>query len=104
MNYYPFRTGTFEELDSGKTTSNQLVQEHLAGAKLVKAFNNINEQHIPALARPAGAADRTALPTAGDDAQAKASAAALISQLGFDTVEAGPLAESWRFERRPTLT
>ncbi|WP_274383715.1 hypothetical protein [Saccharothrix deserti] len=29
-----------------------------AGAKLVKAFNNINDQHIPALARPAGAADR----------------------------------------------
>ncbi|MGW1617773.1 hypothetical protein [Streptomyces sp. NPDC002172] len=54
--------------------------------------------HIPALARPQGAADRTALPIAGDDPQAKASAADLISRLGFDTVDTGPLAESWRFE------
>lgn len=27
-----------------------------------------------------------------------ASAVELISQLGFDTVDVGPLAESWRFE------
>ncbi|MPY57266.1 NADPH-dependent F420 reductase [Streptomyces spongiae] len=98
INYYPFRDGTFEVLDSGRTTTSELVQEHLVGAKLVKAFNNIGDQHIPALARPAGAADRTALPIAGDDPEAKASAAALIDRLGFDTVDAGSLVESWRFE------
>jgi predicted dinucleotide-binding enzyme len=98
INYYPFRDGRIEVLGSGKTTTSELVQEHLAGAKLVKAFNNISDFHIPALARPAGAADRTALPIAGDDAQAKATAADLISRLGFDTVDAGPLAEGWRFE------
>ncbi|MET7355800.1 hypothetical protein [Streptomyces mirabilis] len=70
----------------------------LVGAKLVKAFNNISDHHIPSLGRPAGAADRTALPIAGDDAQAKASAADLIGRLGFDTVDAGSLAEGWRFE------
>ncbi|TQE14793.1 NADP oxidoreductase [Streptomyces ipomoeae] len=98
INYYPFRDGRIEVLDSGKTTTSELVQEHLAGAKLVKAFNSISDFHIPALARPAGAADRTALPIAGDDPQAKASAADLISRLGFDSVDAGLLAESWRFE------
>ncbi|MET9555418.1 NAD(P)-binding domain-containing protein [Streptomyces sp. NPDC006645] len=98
MNYYPFLAGAIEVLDSGRTTSSELVQEHLAGAKLVKAFNNMNEQHILPLARPAGAPDRSALPIAGDDAEAKASAAALIDRLGFDTVDVGPLAESWRFE------
>ncbi|MEU6375188.1 NADPH-dependent F420 reductase [Streptomyces sp. NPDC046909] len=97
-NYYPMRDGNFEVLDSGETTTSELVQEHLADAKLVKAFNNISDFHIPALARPVDAADRTALPIAGDDPQAKASAADLISRLGFDTVDAGPLAESWRFE------
>ncbi|MER8157707.1 NADPH-dependent F420 reductase [Streptomyces sp. NPDC094472] len=102
INYYPFRDGNFEALDSGETTTSELVQKHLTGAKLVKAFNNINDQHIPALARPAGAADRSALPIAGDDPEAKASAAALIDQLGFDTVDAGPLAESWRFEPETT--
>jgi predicted dinucleotide-binding enzyme len=98
MNYYPFRDGHIEVLDSGEITTSELVQEHLAGAKLVKAFNNISDHHLPELARPAGAADRTALPIAGDDPEAKASAAALIDQLGFDTVDAGSLAESWRFE------
>ncbi|MFG2133508.1 NADPH-dependent F420 reductase [Streptomyces sp. NPDC048751] len=98
INYYPFRDGRIEVLDSGRTTTSELVQEHLAGAKLVKAFNSISDFHIPALARPTGATDRTALPIAGDDPQAKASAADLISRLGFDTVDAGPLADSWRFE------
>ncbi|MFF2847377.1 NADPH-dependent F420 reductase [Streptomyces sp. NPDC058001] len=97
-NYYPVRDGHIEVLDSGKTTPSELVQEHLDGAKLVKAFNNITDYHISALARPADAADRAALPIAGDDPQAKASAADLISRLGFDTVDAGPLAESWRFD------
>ncbi|MEU0759270.1 hypothetical protein ABZ351_06230 [Streptomyces microflavus] len=66
--------------------------------KLVKAFNNINVNHIPALARPADASDRTALPISGDDAEAKAGATTLIRLLGFDTVDAGGLAEIWHFE------
>ena len=98
INYYPVRDGHIPGLDAGEVTTGELVQQHLAGARLVKAFNNISDHHIPALARPAGAADRTALPIAGDDPQAKAAAAELISRLGFDTVDAGPLAESWRFE------
>ncbi|MEV6384670.1 NAD(P)-binding domain-containing protein [Streptomyces sp. NPDC051773] len=98
LNYYPSRDGHIEALDTGRTTTSELVQEHLAGAKVIKAFNNIADVHIPALARPAGAADRTALPIAGDDPQARTEAADLISRLGFDTVDAGPLAESWRFE------
>ncbi|GAA2539174.1 NAD(P)-binding domain-containing protein [Winogradskya consettensis] len=97
-NYYATRDGHLPALDAGEITTSELVQRHLAGAKLVKAFNNISDHHITALARPAGAADRTALPIAGDDPEAKASAAELISRLGFDTVDAGPLAESWRFE------
>ncbi|MFC8665205.1 NADPH-dependent F420 reductase [Streptomyces sp. NPDC057199] len=98
INYYPMRDGRIEVLDSGRTTTSELVQEHLAGAKLIKAFNSISDHHIASLTRPAGAADRTALPIAGDDAQAKASAADLIGRLGFDIVDAGSLAESWRFE------
>ncbi|MET8759887.1 NAD(P)-binding domain-containing protein [Lentzea sp. NPDC004782] len=98
MNYYPFRDGRIETLDSGELATTEFVQQHLAGARLVKAFNNISDQHLLELARPAGAADRTALPIAGDDPEAKASAAELISRLGFDTVDAGPLSESWRFE------
>lgn len=97
-NYYPSRDGSIPELADNSVTTSELVQNLLAGARYVKAFNNILAAHIPALARPVGAADRTALPIAGDDAQAKTEAAEIISRLGFDTVDAGTLAESWRFE------
>jgi predicted dinucleotide-binding enzyme len=33
---------------------------------------------------------------AGDDPDAKGKVMALVDQLGFDPVDAGPLAESWR--------
>lgn len=97
-NYYPFRDGRIAELDEDKLTTSELVHRHLGTARLVKAFNNILAHHIPQLARPTGAADRTALPIAGDDAEACAEAATLIDRLGFDTVDTGPLAHSWRFE------
>lgn len=97
-NYYPFRDGRLAELDAEELTTGELVQRHFAGARLVKAFSNILAHHIPALARPSGAPDRTALPIAGNDVGAKAQVAALIDRLGFDTVDAGALTESWRFE------
>ena len=97
-NYYPFRDGRIPVLDADEFTTGELVQRHFAGAQLVKAFNNILAHHIPALARPAGAPDRTALPIAGNDAAAKTRVAALIDRFGFDTVDTGTLAESWRFE------
>ncbi|WP_166609842.1 NADPH-dependent F420 reductase [Kineococcus indalonis] len=98
INYYATRDGHLEDLDSGRTTTSELVQAHLVGARTVKAFNNIAAFHIPALARPVGAPDRSALPIAGNDAAARAQAAELIGRLGFDTVDVGPLSQSWRFE------
>src|SRR5439155_24373085 len=60
--------------------------------------NNIVFTHIETLARPAGAPDRSALAIAGDDAGAKATVAAFLDELGWDTVDAGTLADSWRFQ------
>jgi predicted dinucleotide-binding enzyme len=65
----------------------------------VKGFNNIYYKHLLSLARPSGAADRSALPIAGDDAAAKTTVTAFLDSIGYDTVDAGGLAESWRFER-----
>ncbi|MGW9075041.1 NADP oxidoreductase, partial [Streptomyces yangpuensis] len=45
---------------------------------------------------PAGAADRIALPVAGDDEAAKKAVRDLIEELGFDTVDSGGLDDSWR--------
>ncbi|MFC0112271.1 NADPH-dependent F420 reductase [Kibdelosporangium aridum] len=97
-NYYPQRDGRFSELDEGTTTSAELEQRHLGTARLVKVFNNIYYRHLASLARPVGAADRTALPIASDDANAMKTATAFLDAIGYDAVEVGPLSESWRFE------
>ncbi|WP_328484037.1 NADPH-dependent F420 reductase [Streptomyces sp. NBC_00377] len=97
-NYYPHRDGRIAALDSEELTTTELARQLLPGALLVKAFNNILAHHIPQLARPSGSPDRSALPIAGDDPDAKARAAELIDRLGFDTVDAGTLERSWRFE------
>ena len=65
---------------------------------MVKVFNNIYFKHLGALARPAGAPDRTALPIAGDDADAKAAVAAFLDAIGYDAVDAGPLAAGRAFQ------
>ena len=95
-NYYPRRDGQFPELDNGALTSSELIQRHLLGATVVKAFNNIYYRHLASLARPSGAADRSYLPIAGDSAAAKAALTAFLDSIGYGSVDAGPLAEGWR--------
>jgi predicted dinucleotide-binding enzyme len=98
-NYYPQRDGQIAELDDESTTNSELLQAHLPGSKVVKVFNNIYFKHLLSLARPAQAADRSSLAIAGDDASAKATVTSFLDKLGYDTVDAGPLAEGWRFQR-----
>ena len=98
-NYYPERDGVFPALDDNSDTTGAMLARHLAGARVVKAFNAILQGDLEADPRPRGAAGRRALPLAGDDAEARAIVAALMDEFGFDPVDVGPMAESWRFER-----
>ncbi len=66
------RDGPIPGLDDGSLSSSEMLQRHLGTAHVVKVFNNITFWHLASLARPAGAADRSALPIAGDDPAAKA--------------------------------
>jgi 8-hydroxy-5-deazaflavin:NADPH oxidoreductase len=95
-NYYPQRDGHFEELDSDRTTSSELLQAHLVGAYVVKAFNAIQWMRLRDDGRPAGDPERLAIPLSSDDEEAKQTVAGLIDQLGFDPVDAGTLAEGGR--------
>lgn len=97
LNYDPARQGAVPEIEAADTPPHLLLQEHLRDAYVVKAFSTVFFKHLPQLARPAGAPDRSALPVAGDHPAAKAAVAALIDSLGFDAYDAGPLAESRRF-------
>jgi 8-hydroxy-5-deazaflavin:NADPH oxidoreductase len=94
-NYYPRqRDGRIEEIEAGMTESRWV--ERQLGHPVVKAFNNIYAQHLMDLGRPVGAADRIALPVAGDDSHAKGVVMKLVDEIGFDAVDAGGLDESWR--------
>jgi predicted dinucleotide-binding enzyme len=95
-NYYPQRDGEIAALKDGATAESRLLQEHLARAHVVKAFNNIFFRHLSALPRPKGAPDRTTLPIAGDDPAAVAHATELLDLLGYDALAYGALDDSWR--------
>ena len=94
-NYYPRqRDGRIAEIEAGLPESRWV--ERQLNRPIVKAFNNIYARHLLERGRPKGAADRIALPVAGDDSAAKAVVMQLTEQLGFDAFDAGGLDESWR--------
>ena len=93
-NYYPQRDGRLDEIERG-TTESRWVSRQL-GRPVIKAFNNIYAKHLLERGKPKGAADRIALPVAGDDPRGKGIVMRLVDELGFDPVDAGNLDESWR--------
>lgn len=99
INYYFERDGHIDALDRGEATTSGLVQAHLPASKVVKAFNQILASEINTTGLPAGDPDRRALGTASDHDDAVELVTGIYDALGFDTVSAGPLSESWRLER-----
>ncbi|MET1073231.1 MAG: ester cyclase [Umezawaea sp.] len=97
LNYDPARQGRVAEIDDGDTPAHLLLQTHLTGAHVVKAFSTVFFKHLATLGRPSGAPDRSALPIAGDDPTAKKTVATLLDSLGYDAHDVGPLTESRRF-------
>ena len=93
-NYYPQRDGRIAAIEDG-TPESQWVAQQL-GHPVVKAFNTIYARHLLERGKAADQPGRIALPIAGDDPKAKAVVLKLIDELGFDGVDAGTLAESWR--------
>ena len=85
-NYIPQRDGRIPGLYDGPPSS--VLQEHLPTAHVVKVFKSITFWHLRSLARPAGAADRSALPIAGDDPAAKAAVTRFLDAIGYDAVDA----------------
>ena len=98
-NYYWERDGHVQALDDGEATSSGLVQEHLPTSKVAKGFNHIRYSEITTDGTPAGTPNRRALATASDYPEASDLVTKLYDEFGFDTVNIGPLSESWRAER-----
>src|SRR5260221_2219433 len=93
-NYYPFRDGRIDEIENGLTES--VWVERQLGRPVVKVFNTIIAKALAEAGRPTGSRDRVALPIPGDDPKAKEIVAQVIDRIGFDSVDAGTIADSWR--------
>lgn len=91
-NYYPSRDGQIAGLDENKTTSSEMLAEHLKGAKIVKGFNTIWYEHLKTQGdKDLPREERRAIFIAGDDAEAKDAVAKLINEIGFAAVDTGDL-------------
>jgi predicted dinucleotide-binding enzyme len=94
-NYYPQqRDGRIDAIEEG-TPESVWVSEQL-GAPVFKVFNGIFWKRLLENGVPRGTAGRIALPIAGDDPAGKQIVSDLVDSIGFDPVDAGTLAESWR--------
>lgn len=95
MNYWWEVDGVRDDL---RVSTSSTVRSFLEGARVVKAFNHMGYHDLEEEARPAGAPGRKAIAIAGDDPADVTRVAALVDELGFDAVLAGPLSEGVRLE------
>jgi 8-hydroxy-5-deazaflavin:NADPH oxidoreductase len=98
INYFPDRLGHVAAIDNGTTTAPGMLQAHLPTSRVVRAFSMINAAEMSGDGHPRGDPQRRALALAGDDPEAKQLVAHLYDQFGFDAVDIGGLAESWRLD------
>lgn len=95
-NYYPVRDGRIEEIEEGKVET--VWSSEQIGRPLVKAWNALLSFTLSDAGTKSGSASRLAIPIGGDDIAAKSVVSALVSETGFDAVDAGPISDSWRFQ------
>jgi hypothetical protein len=110
MNYWAVGGGRMAEVEHDPAASSEMIQAFLPGSRVVKAMNHLGYLELEEGAAPAGTPDRLALGMAGDDGDAKRVVAGLIDDLGFDSLDIGPLSGGRRlgpgspvFGRRLTL-
>jgi len=93
-NYYPGRDGKIDAIEDGKPES-QWVQEQIEHP-VVKAFNGVLADALLEKPMPKGSPGRLGVAIASDDSAAKAKVMALVDELGFEPVDAGTIADTWR--------
>jgi predicted dinucleotide-binding enzyme len=94
-NYHPeLRDGRIDAIDRGLLDSQWVAQQ--IGHPVIKAFNNIFAKSLLEKGVPKGTPGRIALPVAGDSSDARAAVLRLVDDLGFDPVDGGDLANSFR--------
>lgn len=94
-NYHPeLRDGRIAAIDGGLLDSQWVAQQ--IRRPVIKGFNNILATSLREKGASSGTPGRVALSVAGDSPEAKAEVLGLVDALGFDPVDGGTLADSWR--------
>jgi predicted dinucleotide-binding enzyme len=97
MNYWRDTNGDMPELEDAPSSS-EMVLSHIPGARLAKSLNHIGYHELELDARPANSAGRRALAVASDDDATRTMVLEFLDRLGFDAVDAGPLAHGVALE------
>ena len=95
-NYYPMRDNKIDAVEAGQIESVWVAEQ--LGRPVVKVWNSIVSQSFEDKGKPAGSPDRIALPVAADREADRQVGIALVEDTGFDALDAGTIAESWRMQ------
>lgn len=71
-----------------QTSTAQMIQNWAPNARVVKAFNTLG---APTMADPSSAGGPVTIPIAGNDADAKAVIASLVTGIGFEVIDMGDI-------------
>jgi predicted dinucleotide-binding enzyme len=93
-NYYPARDDRIQAIDAGQVESEWVVEQ--LKRPVAKAWNAIGSDSLARKGSAPGTPGRIAIPVAADRDRDLAVTLSLIEDTGFDAVNAGSLADSWR--------
>jgi 8-hydroxy-5-deazaflavin:NADPH oxidoreductase len=98
MNYWAPVDGEIDDFENDERTSSEIIQAFLSGSDVVKTLNHIGYHDLEEDGSEPGSEGRRALALAADNDDAKTLVAGFIDRLGYDQVDAGPLAAGRAFQ------
>lgn len=91
-----YEASPVEAIDAGQPETAWLQEQW--GRPLIRTWNPVVGSTFINKGKAPGEPGRIALPVSGDSAESRQLVMQLVDDTGFDAVDAGPIAESWRYQ------